>query len=128
METSIEKNIYAADLKREETMCERFHNDLMSKLKWVLALEARRGGKRIPPLFRIKYLVTPEQYMRKAFVKLSLASLYRRYRQVRMDALTECLCIAHKETDRDVLVAKIRDKIIEIGTAHKETKKLKGKI
>ena len=66
--------------------------------------------------------MTPLDLIERSFVRISLAFLYRRYRQIRIQALTECLCIAHTKDKKEDLIKEIKLKILEAGTAHKESK------
>lgn len=110
------------EIKRDEEISNKFFKGLVKKLRKIIDWEIKKG-KEIPSLYKLKYLVSSEEFLRRCFVRISLASLYRRYRQIRLDALTECICIAHQENNKDELIKKIRNKIIEVGEVHKETTK-----
>lgn len=66
-----------------------------------------------------KFIMTPLEFMETAFVRISWRNLYRRYRQVRIMALTECLTIVNKAKSAEEAQKEIRDKLIELGQAQK---------
>lgn len=109
------------ELERETIRQNRFHQKIFNRIRAAIAVEAR-NKKPISNVLKMKYLIEPDEYFQRVFFKISLASLYRRYRRIRLETLVECISLAQKETNRDELVKKIRDKIIEVGATQREIK------
>ncbi len=95
-------------------------NRIMRRLRIVLKRE--NEGKTVSENAKRKFLLTPLDLIERSFVKISLAFLYRRYRAVRIQALTECLTIAYTKNKKEELINEIKIKIIEAGQAHKDSK------
>lgn len=110
---------------KEAKKLERLHNmhtkRVMDNLRRALKIEAIHD-KPLTDKQRGKLIMEPLEYISKSYVKISLADLYRRYRQIRMQALTESLAIVGNGTSQQQNLNAIREKIVEMGEAHKASK------
>lgn len=122
---TVEKTYKREEAERDDRIGQRLIETIMNRARRVINLEASKG-KRLSENVRSKYLLSPEEYFDKAYIRISYASIIRRYRQIRLQALVDAMCIVQKETNKDELIKKLRELIIEVGQAHKESKKQKG--
>lgn len=113
-------------LKEEAIRQERLHTRVIKKqvdrLRRALRMEISRGEE-LSLAHKDKFIMTPLEFISKSYTKISLANLYRRYRQIRIQALTECLAIVGQGGQREENKDAIRAKIHELGTAHKASAK-----
>lgn len=117
-EADYQSDFLQEEKAREERLHLRVIKTTMNKLRRALRMEVLKGEE-ISEGHRDRFILTPLEFMSKAFVKISLTNLYRRYRQIRIQALTECLAIVGSGSSRDENLEAIRAKICELGMAHK---------
>jgi len=120
MGNQIREKFLKEENDRDERVQNKFFKMIMDRYRRVLNTEY--SGHTTSEKMRKRLIMEPLDLMERSFVRISLAYLYRRYRQIRIQALTEAISIVHTEGQRDDAIRKIRDKIIEIGVAHKESK------
>lgn len=111
---------------KEETEREaRLHTEVIKrtvdKMRRALRMEVSRGE--LSPPIRDKFIITPLEFLSKAYTKINLEMLYRRYRHVRIQALTECLGIVGAGGTREENLENIKKKIVKCGEAYKASKK-----
>lgn len=123
---SAKEKIMAEHMKDESDRDAGIHKTyvdyVMGKLKLCVRSESRNG--KLPLFMKEKYLITSEEYLNKSFVRISMGNLYRRYRQIRLQALIEVLGIANIETNQNELCNQIRALVIECGKPQKQSKEL----
>jgi hypothetical protein len=105
---------------REERLHTQVIKQVMDKLRRALRLEVSRGE--LTDERKDKLIMTPRDFLARSYVKMSIVNLYRRYRRIRIQALTECLTIVGNGNNRDENLEEIRAKIMEAGEAHKASK------
>ncbi len=107
--------------EREERLHDRFIKLAMDRLRRALTIEYFK--KEISAAIKKRLIMSPLEFLGKSYIKLSLADLYRRYRHVRIQSLSEALAIAGTSETREETMEKIREMIKEVGEAHQESKK-----
>jgi hypothetical protein len=122
-ETDNKKDYYnqekSEDALRNRRLHDRHIKITMDKLRLFLRVEARNLN--LSEKQKNVLIMDPVEFLSKTFLKISLVNLYRRYRQVRMQALTECLSIVGTGKTQEDNLESIRNKIIECGQAHKDS-------
>jgi len=115
---------YQADLNsatmRDTVLHEKCLDTIFRRAQLLINKENEKG--RVPPVFRSKYMLDPIGVFEKSFVRISMTSLYRRYRGIYIYSLTEALAIVQKYESKEEILEHLRAKLIEAGTAEKESK------
>ena len=112
---------YEEETQRENRLHTRVIKTTMDRLRRALRMEVSRG--KISPPIKDRFIMTPLKFLSKSYTKINLEALYRRYRQIRIQALTECLAIVGQGGSRDENIAAIREKIVQSGEAHRTSQK-----
>lgn len=111
--------------KLDKRAHERYINIVLNRLRLLVNKENDRGGH-VAPIMRKRFMTTPREIYEKSFVRISIASLYRRYRGIYINGLTEALAIAQQCNSKEEMISKLRHKIIDAGTVEKEYRKQIG--
>jgi len=111
----------AEEIKRQKRLHTLYIKRVMDNLRKALRIEVVQKEE-LTDGQRKRFIMTPLEFISRSFVKISLADLYRRYRHVRIQALTECIAIVGNGTTQEANMAAIREKIVEVGEAHKASK------
>jgi len=106
--------------KREERLFKRFTDTIKRRAFNVVMAEYR--GKKLPEKVYKKYMITPEEFLNRSFTKISIASLYRRYRQVELKTLVRCLGIVGRSDTLEQAKREIALELQRIGESHKDSK------
>ena len=113
---------WVEEIRRQERLHVMHIKKAMDNLRRALRAEVK-SGKELTEKQRSQLIMDPLEFISKTYVKISLADLYRRYRGVRIRALTECLAVVGNGTTQEANMKGIRDKIIVCGEAHKDSQR-----
>ena len=111
---------------REKRLHRKVIKTAMDRMRRALRIEMAKG--KLDQDMRDKLIMSPVEFLSRTYVKVSLVKLYRRYRNVRLQALSECLAVVKKGRTQQENADAILEKIKEAGMAHKtsvEKEKLK---
>ena len=105
---------YQAEFEEEEKLRQkRLHTRVIKKamdnLRRALRMEITK--KELSDEHKDRFIMTPLDFISRSYVKLSIVGLYRRYRQIRIQALTECLAIVGQGNTKKENLEAIRNKI-----------------
>ena len=119
----LDEPLTRADRLQDERRHERFLASVMKRVRMAVRIENKKG--RLSPVMQEKYLITPAELLEKCIVRISVATLYRKYRGIYIQALTEALAMVEQYDSKDELLKQLRHKIIEAGVAEKDSKREK---
>ena len=91
------------------------------RIRSIVNIEKRKKH-RIDSSMRSNWMIPSTVWLERAMVRVSLASLLRRYRSIRMNALVDAMKIIKKGTSREDNVKDLQEMIIEIAEAQRKSK------
>ena len=107
--------------ERETRIHERLADSIKRRAFNVVLAESK--GKKVADKMYEKFMMTPSDFVERCFVKVSLACIYRRYRQVEMKTLVDALGIVGRaDTLKDAQIA-ISERLRIVGKAHVDSQK-----
>lgn len=99
---------------------------MVQRVRAIVRIELK--NEKVNPVVRKRLMITPERFMETMVVKISLASLFRRYRNVRLRTLHECYEIVKKNTSKDQNIKDIAELLMADGqTDNASRKRMVGK-
>jgi len=109
------------DMRKEEnSRDDRLHSRLCDSIKkksFNVAI-AQAKGKNVSQKMYDKFMITPIGFLERSYVRVSLTSLYRRYRQIEMKVLVEVLGILGRSDTIDEARRIVHERLVATSKMH----------
>lgn len=104
---------HEGEVARHLRFLARQSETIANRARSLVRTEITRKGKRGVDAICDKFIMTPRDYLKTAFMRISVLSLYHRYKAVRIHTLAEVLAMVQKTTNKENLIHDIRHLIVE---------------